>query len=116
MLYFTFKSQPSVDIVQDVPGTLGCAKCARYGHLAALSRRSWATAQFMGELLAHLHWWRAYYHFCRPHLSLRLKLDLPQARRGAQTPRRFAPRTPAMAAGLTDHLWSVQELLAFPVG
>ena len=84
--------------------------------LAALARRSWATAQLTGELIAHLEWWRAYYHFCRPHLSLRLTLDLPQARRGAQTPRRFAARTPAMAAGLTDHIWSVQELLAFPVG
>jgi len=84
--------------------------------LAALSRRSWATAQLTGELLAHLEWWRAYYHFCRPHLSLRLQLDVPQARRGKQTPRRYGPRTPAMAAGLTDHLWSVEELLAFPVG
>lgn len=84
--------------------------------LAALSRRCWATAQLTGELLAHLEWWRAYYHFCRPHMSLRLKLDKPQPRQGQQTPRRFLPRTPAMAAGLTDHVWSVQELLAFPVG
>jgi len=103
--------------------------------LAALSRRSWATAQLTGELLAHLEWWRAYpqgacpcpphsgggppgvgsYHFCRPHLSLQFKLDGPHARRGKQTPRRYAPRTPAMAAGLTDHLWSVEELLVFPV-
>jgi hypothetical protein len=55
-------------------------------------------------------------HFCRPHVALRLKLDAPLARRGVQAPRRFAARTPAMAAGLTDHIWSVQELLAFPVG
>jgi len=84
--------------------------------LAALSRRSWATAQLTGELLAHLEWWRAYYHFCRPHLALRRTLEVPHARRGKQTPRRYGPRTPAMAAGLTDHVWSVQELLAFPVG
>jgi IS1 family transposase len=84
--------------------------------LAALSRRCWATAQLTSELLAHLHWWRAYYHFCRPHVSLRLKLDKPQPRLGQQTPRRFQPRTPAMAAGLTDHIWSVQELLACPLG
>jgi IS1 family transposase len=31
--------------------------------LAALSRRSWATAQCQSELLLHLEWWRAYYHF-----------------------------------------------------
>ena len=84
--------------------------------LAALSRRSWATAQLTGELLAHLEWWRAYYHFCRPHSALRLTLAVPLLRRGRQTPRRYTSRAPAMAAGLTDHIWSVQELLAFPVG
>jgi hypothetical protein len=85
--------------------------------LAALSRRSWAPAQLTGELITHLEGWRARfaYHFCRPHAALRLKLDTPLARRGAPTPRRFAARTPAMAGGLTDHVWSVQELLAFPV-
>jgi IS1 family transposase len=31
--------------------------------LAALSRRSWATAQLTSELLARLEWWRPYYHF-----------------------------------------------------
>ena len=84
--------------------------------LAALSRRSWATIQLADELHTHLEWWRAYYHFRRPHLSLRLQLDVPQQRRGKQTPRRYTSRTPPMAAGLTDHIWSVEELLAFPVG
>lgn len=84
--------------------------------LAALTRRSWATAQLTPELAAHLEWWRAYYHFCRPHQSLRLKLPTPQARRGRQTPRWYQPRTPAMAAALTDHIWDVAELLAFPGG
>jgi hypothetical protein len=79
-------------------------------------RRSWATAQLTGALLAHLEWRRAYYHFCRPHLSLHLQLNVPQARRGKQTPRPYGPRTPARAVGLTDRLWSVEELLAFPVG
>ena len=48
--------------------------------LAALSRHSWAAAQLTGELLPHLEWWRAYFHFCHQHLSLRLQLDVPQAR------------------------------------
>ena len=26
-----------------------------------------------------------------------------------------ADRTPAMAAGLVDHIWSVEELLLFPI-
>jgi len=91
---------------------------AAYGGqgLAALTRRSWATAQLTPEREAHLEGWRAWYHFCRPHESLRLKLDKPQARNGRQTPRSYAARTPAMAAGLVDHIWSVEELLLCPVG
>ncbi len=34
----------------------------RHG-VAALARRTWATAQQSPHLLAHLEWWRAYYHF-----------------------------------------------------
>jgi len=36
----------------------------RHG-IAALVRRTWATAQQSPQLLAHLEWWRAYYHGCR---------------------------------------------------
>src|SRR6202040_3569605 len=43
----------------------------RHG-IAALARRTWATAQQSPHLLAHLEWWRAYYHFARPHESLRV--------------------------------------------
>jgi IS1 family transposase len=45
----------------------------RHG-VAALARRTWATAQQSPHLLAHLEWWRAYYHFVRPHASLRIAL------------------------------------------
>ena len=36
----------------------------RHG-VAALARRTWATAQQSPPLLAYLEWWRAYYHGCR---------------------------------------------------
>ena len=36
----------------------------RHG-VAALARRTWATAQQSPQLLAYLEWWRAYYHGCR---------------------------------------------------
>ena len=36
----------------------------RHG-VAALARRTWATSQQTLQLLAHLEWWRAYYHGCR---------------------------------------------------
>jgi hypothetical protein len=36
----------------------------RHG-IAALARRTWATAQQAPHLLAHVEWWRACYHGCR---------------------------------------------------
>ena len=48
----------------------------RHG-IAALARRTWATAQQSPQLLAHLEWWRAYYHFVRPHEALRVRLMQP---------------------------------------
>jgi IS1 family transposase len=53
----------------------------RHG-VAALARRTWATAQQSPHLLDHLEWWRAYYHFVRPHASLRVALLHPRARGG----------------------------------
>jgi IS1 family transposase len=68
-------------------------------NVAGLTRRTWATAQTAAGLGAQLAWWRGYYHFIRPHLSLR-----QQGRRC----------TPAMAAGLTTHRWTVVEFLSAP--
>jgi hypothetical protein len=43
------------------------------------------------------------HNFSRPHRALRLP--------GGQGVRRYQQRSPAMALGLTDHLWSFQTLL-----
>ena len=83
--------------------------------VAALGRRTWATAQAMPQVLAHLEWWRGYYHFVRPHDALRVGLAQPIERGGRRQPQRYRPRTPAMAAGLTDRCWTVRELLAIPL-
>ena len=48
---------------------------------------------------------RGYYHYVRPHSSLRIRSDDGM---------RWIPRTPAMAAGVTKHIWSMKELLTFP--
>ena len=47
------------------------------------------------------------YNFCTLHRSLRQE--------GATGERKWQERTPAMAAGLTDHVWSVSELLHYRV-
>ena len=45
------------------------------------------------------------YNFCRANRSLRVKLEEPMKRR------QYAQRTPAMAIGITDTVWSVLRLL-----
>jgi IS1 family transposase len=83
--------------------------------VAALARRTWATGQDVPQLLLHLEWWRAYYHFVRPHESLRQALAQPLDRGGKRQPQRYRQRTPAMAAGLTRQRWTVRDLLAVPL-
>jgi IS1 family transposase len=83
--------------------------------VAALVRRTWSTAQQAPQLLTHLHWWQAYYHFVRPHESLRVVLAQPIERGGKRMPQRYRQRTPAMAAGLTRRRLSVCEVLALPL-
>lgn len=57
----------------------------------------------------------AYYHFCVPHQSLRRLLDEPEPTRGAGSPRKWQPVTPAMEAKLTDQVWTTAELLGHRV-
>ncbi len=82
----------------------------RHG-VAALARRTWATSQQSPHLLAHLEWWRAYYHFVRPHTSLRVRLVQPRERGGKRLVQRYRHRTPAMAAGKTNRRWAAGEVL-----
>jgi IS1 family transposase/transposase-like protein len=86
----------------------------RHG-IAALARRTWATAQQSPQLLAHLEWWRAYYHFVRPHQSLRVALVQPRERGGKLVAQRYRQRTPAMAAGRTNRRWTAREVLCHPL-
>jgi IS1 family transposase len=86
----------------------------RHG-VAALARRSWATAQQAPSLLAHLEWWRAYYHFVRPHAALRVALVQPPERGGNRLAQRYRQRTPAMAAGRTHRRWTAREVLTCPL-
>ena len=58
----------------------------------------------------------AYYHFVVPHRSLRQRLPYPLPTKGQKGSRKkWKPVTPAMAAGLTDHVWTMDELLSFRV-
>jgi len=63
----------------------------------------------------HLHLTLAYYHFARRHASLRVQLSEPLPTRGNGSPKKWQQRTPAMAAGLTNHAWFMRELLMYQV-
>ena len=79
-------------------------------HLAVLVRRTRAAARQAATLEAGIWLVGTCYNFCWPHHSLR-------QRRGAAAPPggRWVERTPAQAAGLTDHRWSAHEPLTYPV-
>ena len=68
--------------------------------LAPLARRCRALARHTLTLQHGMDLIGTVYNFCTPHASL------AHAGRGT---------TPAMAAGITDHCWSVQELLSYHV-
>jgi hypothetical protein len=86
----------------------------RHG-IAALARRTWATAQQSPSLLAHLEWWRAYSYFVRLHASQRVKLLQPRERGGKLMAQRYRHRTKALAAGRTHRRWTTREVLSYPL-
>jgi hypothetical protein len=70
--------------------------------LAALARRTWGLGRTVARLEAAGALWAGWlvgtvYNLCTPHRSL------------AQG------ETPAMAAGISDHVWSIDELLHYRV-
>ncbi|MCG2783637.1 MAG: hypothetical protein L6461_00880 [Anaerolineae bacterium] len=83
--------------------------------VSKLARRTWGLAQYTPELVEHLFWWLAVYHFVRYHEELRETLSAPLMRKGRQTPRKYRQRTPAMAAGVINRRWTVRELLSYPL-
>lgn len=78
--------------------------------LASLARRTRAGVHRRDTLEAGMWLVGAVYNFCRPHRSLQRRREPEPA-----PARRWSDRTPAQAAGLTDHPWPVHELLLFPV-
>jgi hypothetical protein len=67
----------------------------RHGR-AALARRTWATAKPAPHLLAHLQWWRAYYHVVRPHAA-------QQGKRTDGGQQGMYPRAPSLRLPLESH-------------
>jgi hypothetical protein len=72
---------------------------------ARLTRRTLAFSKDLSLHQAAVAWEDAYYNWVRPHKSLRLHND------DEEIPSKWIPRTPALVAKLTDHIWTVKELL-----
>ncbi|MCI0576954.1 MAG: IS1 family transposase, partial [Chloroflexi bacterium] len=89
---------------------LTCRQCN-----ARLSRKVLSFSKDQAWLEKHLWLSFAYYHFVLPHASLARPLPTPQPTRGKGSLKKWQPVTPVMAAGITDHVWSMEELLSYRV-
>jgi transposase-like protein len=78
---------------------------------APLARKTSSCCKDRERLRQRVGFFQAFYHVARPHRSLRQPWPRQErTRRGAIRPR-WRARTPAMAAGVTDHVWTFRELL-----
>jgi hypothetical protein len=84
-------------------------------HVAAVGRRVSTLCKGEEGLRQRLPLFHVYHNFCLPHASLRQPLPQPVPTNGAGSAKLWRPCTPAMAAGLTDHVWTLREMLLFRV-
>jgi len=83
--------------------------------VAAIGRRVNTLCQGEEGLQHQLVLFQSYHNFVLPHASLRQPFAEAVPIHGTGTAKRWRPRTPAMAAGLTDHVWSLKEVLLYRV-
>lgn len=72
-----------------------------------LGRKTNGFSKDIGRLEAQLCLALGYYHFVKEHYGLR--------RESTDNRKKWVQRTPAMAAGVTDHIWGTRELLMYRV-
>jgi len=84
-------------------------------HGAAIGRRPSTRCKGEGGLRHQLGLYHVYDNCVLPHASLRLPLAEPIATNGTGSARVWKPYTPALAAGLTAHVWTLKEVLLFRV-
>jgi IS1 family transposase len=83
--------------------------------VAAIGRRVNTLCQGEAGLRDQLALFQVYHNFVLPHASLRQRLPEPEVTNGQGSARVWRPCTPAMAAGLTDHVWTLKEVLFYRV-
>jgi hypothetical protein len=83
--------------------------------VAAVGRRVSTLCKGEDGVRQQLALYHVYYNFCLPHVSLRHPLLQAEPTHGTGSAKRWQPWTPAMAAGLTEHVWTLREVLLFRV-
>jgi hypothetical protein len=96
------------------------ADCSRLNldirqRVAAIGRRVNTLCQGEAGLRDQLVLFQVHHNFVLPHASLRQALPIPEPAHGTGSARLWRPCTPAMAAGLIDHVWSLKEVLFYHV-
>jgi IS1 family transposase/transposase-like protein len=79
--------------------------------LAPLVRKSWSFCKDRSQMRRRVVFFQAFYNFARPHMSLRVPLPDQALHATGLIQPKWHHRTPGMAAGLTNHVWTVRELL-----
>src|SRR5215471_14283436 len=83
--------------------------------VAAMRRRSATSCKSEDGLGQQLVLFQVYHNFVLPHTSLRQALAEAVPTNGRGSAKVWWSCTPAMAAGLTDHVWSLREVLLYRV-
>jgi IS1 family transposase len=83
--------------------------------VAAIGRRSATSCKSEDGLRQQLVLFQVYHNFVLAHASLRQPLFVPEPTNGTGSAKVWRPCTPAMAAGLTNHVWTLREILLFRV-
>ena len=79
--------------------------------LAPLVRKSQSFCKDRTHMRRRVTCFHAFYNVARPHMSLRVPLPEQEPRTLGVSQPKWQHRTPGMAAGLTDHVWTFRELL-----
>jgi len=72
-----------------------------------LTRKTTGSSKRKRFLVVSLNIFLAIYYFVKPHKGLRIRVD--------QEDRKWIQRTPMMAAKITDHIWTVKELVIYRI-
>jgi hypothetical protein len=83
--------------------------------VAAIGRRVITFCKHEAGLRQQLALYHVYHNFCLPHASLRVPLPQPEPTHGGGSVKGWRPCSPAMAAGLTDRVWTLRQMLLYRV-